>query len=44
MDGIRWSWIGEVAATPELELVSTAGTIDRVAVDRLALAWHGENV
>jgi phosphoribosylformylglycinamidine synthase len=44
MDGIRWSWIGEVAATPELEIVSTTGTIDRVAVDRLARAWHGENV
>jgi phosphoribosylformylglycinamidine synthase len=44
MDGTRWSWIGEVAATPELEIVSTTGTIDRVAVDRLARAWHGENV
>jgi len=44
MDGIRWSWIGEVAATPELEIVSTTGTTDRVAVDRLARAWHGENV
>jgi phosphoribosylformylglycinamidine synthase len=44
MDGIRWSWIGEVATTPELEIVSTTGTIDRVAVDRLARAWHGENV
>ena len=44
MDGIRWSWIGEVAATPELEIVSTTGTINRVAVDRLAQAWHGENV
>jgi phosphoribosylformylglycinamidine synthase len=43
LDGVRFAWIGEVVATPDLEVVSTAGAIDRVAIDRLAQAWHGEN-
>ena len=44
MDGVRFAWVGEVMSSPDLEVVSTTGTTDRVAVDRLARAWHGENV
>ena len=43
MQGIPWAWIGEVAMTPELEIVSTTGRVARIAVDRLARAWRGEN-
>ena len=44
MDGVRFAWVGEVMSSPDLEVVSTTGTTDRVAVDLLARAWHGENV
>jgi hypothetical protein len=44
MDGVRFAWVGEVMSSPDLEVVSTTGTTDRVAVDSLARAWRGENV
>jgi phosphoribosylformylglycinamidine synthase len=42
MDGVRFAWVGEVSSSPDLEIVSTTGTTDRIAIDRLARAWHGE--
>jgi len=43
LEGVRFGWIGTVAAAPELEIVSSSGASDRIAVDRLATAWHGKD-
>jgi phosphoribosylformylglycinamidine synthase subunit PurSL len=43
LEGVRFGWIGSVAAAPDLEIVSSTGAIDRIAVDRLATAWHGKD-
>jgi len=41
LGGVPWAWIGEVTSA-DLEIVSTTGSSERVAVDRLAGAWRGE--
>jgi phosphoribosylformylglycinamidine synthase len=43
LEGVRFGWIGTVAAAAELEIVSSSGASDRIAVDRLATAWHGKD-
>jgi phosphoribosylformylglycinamidine synthase len=43
LEGVRFGWIGTVAAAADLEIVSSSGASDRIAVDRLATAWHGKD-
>jgi len=44
LEGIPWAWIGEVTSEAELDVVATAGGSERIPVDRLAAAWHGETL
>ncbi|MFM7108455.1 MAG: AIR synthase-related protein, partial [Planctomycetaceae bacterium] len=40
MTGVPWAWIGSAADEPVLEIVGTAGAVERVPLARLAAAWH----
>jgi phosphoribosylformylglycinamidine synthase len=42
MAAVPWAWIGAVTTTPELEIAGCGGGVERIAVDRLARAWRGE--
>ena len=44
LQGVPWAWIGGVTADPVLEIVATDGTVEHVAVEKLARAWRGEAV
>ena len=37
-----WAWIGEVTSNADLEIVPPRGASTRIAVERLARAWRGE--
>ncbi|MFM7245578.1 MAG: phosphoribosylformylglycinamidine synthase subunit PurL [Planctomycetaceae bacterium] len=41
---IPWAWIGEVTGGDDVEIVAVGGNSERVAVRRLAAAWHGEDL
>ncbi len=40
MQGVPWSWLGEVLAEPVVELVTTAGRGERIDVATLDAAWR----
>jgi phosphoribosylformylglycinamidine synthase len=42
MGDVPWAWIGAVTAESTLEIVTSAGGVERVDVDRLARAWRRE--
>ncbi|MFM9024895.1 MAG: phosphoribosylformylglycinamidine synthase subunit PurL, partial [Planctomycetaceae bacterium] len=37
---LPWAWIGEAVAEPVVEITGRGGTTERVALERLAAAWH----
>jgi phosphoribosylformylglycinamidine synthase len=41
--GVPFAWVGEVTAEPSLAISTTAGAVERVLLERLARAWHGED-
>jgi phosphoribosylformylglycinamidine synthase len=42
MGDVPWAWIGAVTAESTLEIVTSAGGVERVDVGRLAQAWRRE--
>ena len=42
LGGVPWAWIGTVLSAPDMEIIRHDGAVERVAVERLARAWRGE--
>jgi hypothetical protein len=40
MADVPWAFVGEVHAEPRLDLIGTAGTVERVDLARLDAAWR----